>query len=60
MIFSPTLVVSKNKLVITSLVEEIEGFEEYGPAAGPAPSFADRPNFDHCFLSATRGLTTSL
>ena len=28
--------------------------------AGPAPSFAERPNFAHCFRSATRGLTTSL
>lgn len=28
--------------------------------AGPAVSFAERPNFDHDFRSATRGLTTSL
>jgi hypothetical protein len=27
--------------------------------AGPALSFADRPNFDHDLRSATRGFTTS-
>lgn len=28
--------------------------------AGPLPSFALAPNFDHVFLSATRGLTFSV
>ncbi len=28
--------------------------------AGPALSFAERPNFDHDLRSATRGLTVSL